>query len=286
MSLKAKVTINYPQLTPLDRTKVQYSYDKIKAGTIAVLEEVTEEKDVPPAETRQVEFEVEFLSRMKMLKDVPRTGLVGEWLFYEGEGDTVHDTSGQGNHGTIYGNVTWEKLPNGKYYLKFGGTLDDYVLINLATPLPNKPITIECFCRPRPIKFEERVILAVKNPAIPWEYVPFLTDGLLRCYCPDYNKIFMKEGEAVVVPFEQPPWYQLIVQVNEDGDFMAGVDGYVGNWARGKITTSANLTKVSLGRDDYACDVNIMSVRVYNRVLSQNEISTLYELRKKTLGLT
>jgi len=35
MSLKAKVTIQYPPLTPLDRTRFDYSYDRIKPGTLA-----------------------------------------------------------------------------------------------------------------------------------------------------------------------------------------------------------------------------------------------------------
>jgi Concanavalin A-like lectin/glucanases superfamily len=37
---------------------------------------------------------------------VTRDGLVGEWLFQEGQGTTAYDTSGNGNHGTIYG-ATW-----------------------------------------------------------------------------------------------------------------------------------------------------------------------------------
>jgi hypothetical protein len=33
----------------------------------------------------------------------PDEGLVGYWSFDEGSGDTVHDYSGHGNHGTVYG---------------------------------------------------------------------------------------------------------------------------------------------------------------------------------------
>lgn len=34
-------------------------------------------------------------------------GLIGYWKFNEGSGDTAHDSSGNGNHGTIYGDPQW-----------------------------------------------------------------------------------------------------------------------------------------------------------------------------------
>ena len=57
------------------------------------------------------------------------SGLVAEYLFYEGSGDTLHDTSGNGNHGTIYG-ATWKQEANGKWCLEFDG-VDDCVAATL-----------------------------------------------------------------------------------------------------------------------------------------------------------
>lgn len=43
-----------------------------------------------------------------MYKEIkPQEGLVGYWKFNEGSGDIAYDSSGNGNHGTIYGNPQW-----------------------------------------------------------------------------------------------------------------------------------------------------------------------------------
>ncbi len=51
-------------------------------------------------------------------------GLLTEYLFYEGGGTTVHDTSGNNRHGTITiggnGYYEWTWLPNGKFILILG----------------------------------------------------------------------------------------------------------------------------------------------------------------------
>jgi Uncharacterized conserved protein len=63
-------------------------------------------------------------------------GVVASWLMDEGSGDKVYDTSGNNNHGTIYG-ATWVDSPYGKA-LSFDG-VDDYVQtdnpLELSTPL-------------------------------------------------------------------------------------------------------------------------------------------------------
>ena len=57
----------------------------------------------------------------------PSGGIVGYWSFDEGTGDIVHDTSGNGNDGTIYGDATWTTGVSGGA-LSFDG-IDDYVEI-------------------------------------------------------------------------------------------------------------------------------------------------------------
>ena len=54
-------------------------------------------------------------------------GVVASWLMDEGSGNTVYDTSGNNNHGTIYG-ATWVDSPYGKA-LSFDG-VDDYIEVN------------------------------------------------------------------------------------------------------------------------------------------------------------
>jgi len=54
-------------------------------------------------------------------------GLVADYEFYEANGDTLHDTSGHGNHGVIHGAV-WDFGPGAQQSLWFDG-VDDYVLV-------------------------------------------------------------------------------------------------------------------------------------------------------------
>lgn len=44
--------------------------------------------------------------------NVTHSGLVGEWLLNEGTGNIAHDTSGNGNNGTIYGATWLQKRPS------------------------------------------------------------------------------------------------------------------------------------------------------------------------------
>lgn len=52
-------------------------------------------------------------------------GLVGYWSFDEGSGTIAHDSSGYGNHGTVYGGAAWAEGVSGGA-LSFDG-IDDYV---------------------------------------------------------------------------------------------------------------------------------------------------------------
>jgi len=56
-------------------------------------------------------------------------GLVAEYLFYEGSGTVLHDSSGNGNHLTIVvisgGSYQWQTLANGKYVLWLSGGEDE-----------------------------------------------------------------------------------------------------------------------------------------------------------------
>ena len=61
----------------------------------------------------------------------PESGLLGRWTFDEGEGDLVHDVSGNKDHGTLAGTNevdTWKDGPRGKS-VKFDG-FDDRFIIN------------------------------------------------------------------------------------------------------------------------------------------------------------
>jgi len=70
-------------------------------------------------------------------------GLVGAWKFDEGSGTIAYDSSGNNNHGTIYG-ATWVDGKFGKA-LQFDG-IDDYV--SIATIPLDKDLTIVFWFEP------------------------------------------------------------------------------------------------------------------------------------------
>jgi hypothetical protein len=78
--------------------------------------------------------------------EVSREGLVAEWLFDEGSGNVLKDSSGNGNNGVIYG-ATWVDGKFGKA-LSFDGQ-NDYVEVQDSPSLnPPNQITIEAWYQP------------------------------------------------------------------------------------------------------------------------------------------
>jgi len=70
-------------------------------------------------------------------------GLVARWDFDEGQGDVLHDRSGNGNHGKIHG-AQWVRVGDG-YALKFDG-VDDYVDCGNGPSLDiTGPISVEAW---------------------------------------------------------------------------------------------------------------------------------------------
>jgi ribosomal protein L40E len=75
------------------------------------------------------------------------SGLVGYWKFDEGSGTIAHDSSGNGNDGTVYGASWTNGISNGA--LQFDG-LDDYVGISSSPSLTlsGNEISLEMWIRP------------------------------------------------------------------------------------------------------------------------------------------
>ncbi|MEM2117907.1 MAG: LamG-like jellyroll fold domain-containing protein [Candidatus Bathyarchaeia archaeon] len=82
------------------------------------------------------------LSTFSLLAKSATTGLVGYWKFDEGSGNTVADSSGNGNTGTLYNGPKWVDGKFGKA-LSFDGA-DDYVRVPQSSSLDvTEQITIE-----------------------------------------------------------------------------------------------------------------------------------------------
>ena len=92
------------------------------------------------------------------------TGCVLEMKFDEGEGNIAYDSSGNNNHGTIYG-ARWVKGKYG-YALEFDG-VDDYVEVSYSDSLypwkENHPCTFEVWIKPFSYPGAYGIILQYKD---------------------------------------------------------------------------------------------------------------------------
>jgi len=119
------------------------------AGTIAVLGLKTfvnmwtwaQETLSPPPRPKDYDYGELSVLDLTLLGPLA-SGIEGEWLFNEGEGNVLHDYSPYKRHGTIY-NARWVR-DAGKWGLDFSGGTGHYVEIPYF--YVNAPIAIECIC--------------------------------------------------------------------------------------------------------------------------------------------
>ena len=127
--MRARNILKYPVHFTPDRPSYNITANRKRDGTIGILEDVTGDvrtkTEYKNGKWEITTDEVEFNSNIRYNRDVPREGLVAEYLFHEGTGTILHDTSGFNNHGTIHG-MTWDRLQNGKIVGRFD-SVDDFV---------------------------------------------------------------------------------------------------------------------------------------------------------------
>jgi hypothetical protein len=73
---------------------------------------------------------------------------LAHWDFNEGSGDTLHDISGNGHHGIIYGNANWITGYNGNG-LEFDNQ-DDSVICGVIQPYLTTSFTVEVIFKAYP----------------------------------------------------------------------------------------------------------------------------------------
>jgi len=207
-------------------------------------------------------------------------GLVGAWHFDEGEGTIAYDSSGNGNHGTIYG-ATWTDGKFGKA-LSFDGS-DDYVDCGNDASLDmdiTGSFTIEAWVKLNGLTGDYQVIAGRwydgetadqsyglqfrSNSSIPGVIVYDISET--GCYSP--------EG----IDFDQ--WYHIVGLY--DGSYLRV---YVNNTQKNSCSYSGNIANTNapftIGRWTKSDDKNpfygtIDEVRIYNQALTPEEISDLY----------
>ena len=198
--------------------------------------------------------------------------LVGHWDFNEGEGDMLHDRSGNGNHGKVHG-AKWVKSGEG-YALQFDG-VDDYVICKETPSLDiTGPVTMMAWVRPDVIPKGEPGIVGKHTHAIG---LTFYENG--SCYW-----YISSGGNTIHIPLEVGEWQH--VTGTFDGETMKlYVNGELKSSKRSNFETIKSGKNLLMGC--FSSDPNRLSpatkslphfngaideVRVYNRALDQKEI--------------
>lgn len=300
---KSVVRVRYPINYPRDVAKLRLEYNLPTSVTVDV-------DVVRRYENKYVIYEtapIDYFSYLNLLLPLGRSGLVAEWLFFEGGGTTLHDTSGHNIHGTIY-NMTWQQLSSGKWVGSFNGTrsyvyIPNTYLINTGGPYPNRTIEVLFLARRPELTARHQVIWEEGGTARGFNI--YVIGGKL--YGGGWNKPETGwEGTWISTPIEPNRWYHAVLVLRNATDSVepdklefyvngslidkgpaSQVYAHSGNICIGAVLGDSKFhdTREFSGSGEYF-DGYIALVRVYNQALVWDDIQELYELAKWALGMS
>jgi len=204
------------------------------------------------------------------------TGLVGQWHFDEGYGNTVYDSSGNGNHGTIYG-ATWTRGIIG-FALKFGGEAEgDYVDLD-KPPLLNisYPMTIEAWIKRDSYNTgtaDDIICHGTRG------YVFWLSKAIPNVVCFGYQGGGVPNSSMCSITTIQDNLFHHVAVTHNGSTAKIYIDGQLDNSGPMFPTFQNDLPLWIGGCKDYHSeyfDGIIDEVSIYNRVLSAEEIKADY----------
>lgn len=202
-------------------------------------------------------------------------GLNASWHFDEGEGNTAYDTSGNDNDGTIYG-ASWT---DGKFgeALSYDGSSNDYVNCGNDESLNiTDEITIEAWVYKKSNTFYPGIVSKSRPGTTEQSYsLRFRNDGRAHFFvCANDGTV----GSATSSVLENNRWYFLVgtydkshVKLYVDGDEVDSME-----WSKDIKNVTLG---VLIGRSHTSgryFNGTIDEVRIYDRGLSAEEISDLY----------
>jgi type II secretory pathway pseudopilin PulG len=205
------------------------------------------------------------LGQESVLSDHIASGLVGHWKFDETSGNTAYDFSGNFNSGTLTGGPTRTASSSCKVgnCLSFDGNND--ILTTTISGLSDGSISLWFYNR----TFTAGDILLGKRNTGCFGYAIYTNTGQVL-------QVYALGPEATISPYQLNRWTHLVV--TRSGTTMNYyVDGVL------KLTDSLTLDMNNLANyiggtcnDANYFDGYLDDVRIYNRALSADEISKLY----------
>lgn len=207
---------------------------------------------------------------LSVSKQVPRSGLVGEWLFNEGAGTRAKDSSGSGNTGVFTGSAAWTMGRHGK------AATGQYVNMTTSNRLPTSAITVSAWVKLNTNKnwnnFVRKNWTAVSGSWLLYSDV----NGSVKFGI--YDTAQRNSFSSVnIVPGK---WYHVVGTYDGTSLVNVYVNGVVGTSA-----TTPSPVALDTSSGAFVFDINnnsdgaIDDVRIYNRQLSTSEILALYQER-------
>jgi hypothetical protein len=197
--------------------------------------------------------------------------------FEEGSGTTATDSSGNDNHGTIYGAVHTDDSKTGSYALYFDGT-DNYVAIPDSLSLRPSEITASAWIKCENCAGSEYILGKVKSGSTPSYaiYTNWPTEGI--AFFIDDGSTYYKS--PVGNPLVDGEWYHVVgtYDKNRVRLYINGTE--VGSGTESTIDIGySGAASLYIGgiSSSYNFPGKIDDVRIYSRALSPQEILGLYK---------
>jgi len=206
-------------------------------------------------------------------------GLVANWLFYNGAGDTLYDYSGKGNHGNING-AKWTDKEQAGWALDFDG-VDDYVDCGNDASLDNfTALTLTAWVNGQQQTnlvwfsggtYSNEIILHFQGAG----FYLVASDGTASGYLDWDSNPPLNEWVHLAAT-----WDGSTMKLYQNGVPQATTLAFSGG-SEGKLTNS---TRRYIGHRFNSANPwfkgLIDEVRIYNRALSEDEIKKIYEDEK------
>ncbi len=218
---------------------------------------------------------------------VINSGLVLYWKLDEGSGITAADSSGNGNNGNIMGNPAWEDGRSRKA-VRFDGNLAKYIIKNPAITFPSTQIT-EVFW----MKSTDGT-----TAGTPVSYASSASDNDFMPYNYQSFDIYVKGNNVNTgVQPNDGNWHQIALTWKSAGGeakmykdsrqaFSGTISSGLSITGGGSFVAAQEQDVVGGGFDATQSFIGtIDEIRVYSRVLSQQEIKFLYGVQPGDSGL-
>lgn len=207
-----------------------------------------------------------------------RDGLVGWWKMDEGTGTTTFDSSWTGNSGTLTNTPTWvSNCPRGNC-LKFVTSSTQYVDLGSNFGPTSGTITAWVNATSFPNSYNSVINKNVSTTAT--FFILIKSTGKLACYIRQADSTALSYDGTGTNTLVAGTWYFLAFSYSSSNGGKGYVNGAVdGTFAAG-TALNTTLGSMRIGSDPQVASREwnglIDDVRIYNRVLTSQEVIDLY----------